>query len=206
MWKPLDKSGKVAPISRIYFDLAPWARDFAQSDERWRAGPCFEIESLHVSFCPPSGLSCVTSSSSVRGFHLSIHQSPSQLRSSRWQGRISSGPLRGPGEPRIIPRREAAAAFSSEFLRCFNDPSQPSIYFSGVSLQRGCALLQKLNLAFCLAAEVRHANLVAFKASAFCPSFSQNAFRALFLKKHHRVPIYPPLPEDQSRTSGAGFP
>ena len=81
------------------------------------------------------------------------------------------------GEPRI-PRHEAAAAFSSQFPQCFSDPSQPSIYFSGVSLQRGRALLQKLNLAFCLGAEVRHANSAAFNAYAFCPSFSQNDFRA----------------------------
>ena len=37
------------------------------------------------------------------------------------------------GEPRIPPRREAAAAFSSEFPQCVSDPSQPNIYFSGVS-------------------------------------------------------------------------
>jgi len=123
-----------------------------------------------------------------------------------------------PGEPRIIPRREAAAAFSSEFLQCFNDPSQPSIYFSGFFLQRGCALLQKLNLAFCLGAEVRHANAVAFKASAFWPEFlterarwvlpRRSPLRRLFLKKHHRVPIYARLPEDQGipALNGAGFP
>jgi hypothetical protein len=89
-------------------------------------------------------------------------------------------------------------------------------------LQRGYALLQKLNLAFCLGVKVRHGNLAAFKASVFCPSFSQNAFRTqlagdlprrsplrrLFLKKHYRVPIYARLPEDQGipALSGAGLP
>jgi hypothetical protein len=104
------------------------------------------------------------------------------------------------GEPKITPRREAATAFSSDLLQCFNNPSQPASNFSGVFLQRGCALLQKRNLAFCRSAEVRHANLAAFSASTFCPSFSQNFFRAQLAGdcrgKAICVAIYARLPED----------